>query len=179
MALSARLGSGSALARGYDLDVSDRRHDAANPDAANPDAANPHDRGSSLEPSAPNELITDGMPFESLTAPQPLNSAPPAQARWLGFAGIVIGGVLGGMIGWGTGDVLGQTTTWAAGGALIGAVCGAIGVGIVATLTLRAMNEWHAVQHPEERHGIIGETSKSEPASPTGSSTDRPTKESS
>ena len=63
------------------------------------------------------------------------------------------------MIGWGTGDVLGQTTSWAAIGALIGAVFGAVGVGIVATLTLRAMNEWNAVQHPEanEPHGIIGD----------------------
>lgn len=66
------------------------------------------------------------------------------------------------MIGWGTGDVLGQTTTWAAIGALIGAVSGAVGVGIVATLTLRAMNEWNAVQHPEaeQREGIIGDATK-------------------
>lgn len=81
------------------------------------------------------------------------------------------------MIGWGTGDVLGDTTSWAAIGALIGAVCGAVGVGIVATLTLRAMNEWHAVQHPEERHGIIGEAKKSEPTSQAGAPTDRPTTE--
>ncbi len=99
------------------------------------------------------------MPFESLTAPQPIRAAPPAQARWLGFAAILLGGLLGGMIGWGTGDVLGQTTSWAAIGALIGAVFGAAGVGVVATLTLRAMNEWNAVQHPEanEPQGIIGD----------------------
>lgn len=116
--------------------------------------------GSELEPSNGNQLPTPG--FESLTAPLPVRSAPPAQARWLGFAGIVVGGVLGGMIGWGTGDVLGQTTTWAAVGALLGAVGGAVGVGIVATLTLRAMNEWNAVQHPEaeQREGIIGNVTK-------------------
>lgn len=115
---------------------------------------------SSIEPAGERDLATPGMPFDSLTAPQPIRSAPPAQARWLGFAGILVGGALGGMIGWGTGDVLGQTTTWAAIGALIGAVFGAAGVGIVATLTLRAMNEWNAVQHPEaiERDGIIGES---------------------
>ena len=144
--------SGLSRARRYDLDVSDRSNDSSRS----------NDQGSSLEPATGNELTTDGMPFESLTAPQPLNSAPPAQARWLGFAGIVLGGVLGGMIGWGTGDVLGQTTSWAATGALIGAVCGAIGVGIVATLTLRAMNEWHAVQHPEERQGIIGDSTSTD-----------------
>ena len=117
------------------------------------------DPGSAVEPSNAGELVTPGMPFESLTAPQPIRAAPPARARWLGFAAILLGGVLGGMIGWGTGDVLGQTTSWAAIGALIGAVFGAVGVGIVATLTLRAMNEWNAVQHHEanEPHGIIGE----------------------
>lgn len=119
-----------------------------------------HDPTTSLEPSASAELANQGMPFEALDAPEPLPSTPPTPARWLGFAGIVLGGVLGGMIGWGTGDVLGQTTSWAAIGALIGAIIGAVGVGIVATLTLRAMNEWHAVQHPEAdgRHGIIGDS---------------------
>lgn len=72
------------------------------------------------------------------------------------------------MIGWGTGDVLGQTTSWAAVGTLIGAIFGAVGVGIVATLTLRAMNEWNAVQHPEaaEHQGIIGDAGKRSPESP-------------
>lgn len=99
------------------------------------------------------------MPFDSLTAPDPINATPPATARWLGFGSILLGGVLGGMIGWGTGDVLGDTTTWAAIGGLIGAVCGAAGVGVVATLTLRAMNEWNAVQHPEADlpQGVIGD----------------------
>lgn len=91
----------------------------------------------------------EGMPFDSLDAPEPLPAAPPPTARWLGFASILLGGVLGGAIGWGTGDVLGGTNTWAAIGALVGAVSCAIGVGIVATLTLRAMNEWNAVHHPE------------------------------
>ena len=136
------------------------RRDHLNDDQSNHDDST-SDRVSSLEPSQGTELSADAMPFESLTAPQPLNATPPAPARWLGFAGIVLGGILGGMIGWGTGDVLGQTTSWAAIGALIGAVFGAVGVGIVATLTLRAMNEWHAVEHPEERHGIIGDAAKS------------------
>lgn len=111
-------------------------------------------------------LAADGMPFESLHAPQPLPATPPTSARWLGFAAIVIGGLLGGAIGWGTGDVLGQTDLWAAVGALVGAVFCAAGVGVVATLTLRAMNEWNAVHHPEadEPQGIIGDRT-----APTGS----------
>lgn len=123
------------------------------------DPSDPSDR-STIEPTTPNEILPDAsLPFESLHAPEPLPSAPPTQARWLGFAAIVVGGLLGGVIGWGTGDVLGQTDLWAAVGALIGAVFGAVGVGIVATLTLRAMNEWNAVHHPEsdEPQGIIGD----------------------
>lgn len=105
--------------------------------------------GSSVEPVDERQLATPGMPFDALVAPTPIEATPPPAARWLGFSAIVVGGLLGGMIGWGTGDVLGRTTAWAATGALIGAVGCAVGVGIVATLTLRAMNEWNEVKHPE------------------------------
>ncbi len=91
------------------------------------------------------------MPFEDLQAPAPLDSTPPEPARWLAFAGILLGGLLGGLVGFGIGDLMGRTSTWAAVGLLVGAVGGAIGVGVVATLTLRAMNEWNAVQHPEQK----------------------------
>ena len=123
------------------------------------DLSDPSD-GSTIEPTTPSGVLPDtALPFESLHAPEPLSSAPPTQARWLGFVAIVVGGLLGGVIGWGTGDVLGQTNLWAAIGTLTGAVFGAVGVGIVATLTLRAMNEWNAVHHPEsdEPQGIIGD----------------------
>jgi hypothetical protein len=33
---------------------------------------------------------------------------------------------------------------------------GAVGVGVVANLTLRAMNEWKVVQHPEEEPSPTG-----------------------
>lgn len=115
-----------------------------------------------LEPAGEGDaLVSSGdLPFESLVAPLPLRSAPPSTARWLGFAAILFGGVLGAIIGWGTGDVLGGTDAWAATGALVGAVFCAIGVGVVVSLTLRAMNEWNAVHHPEAdlRHGIIDES---------------------
>ncbi len=91
------------------------------------------------------------MPFEDLLAPQPLDSTPPEPARWLAFAGILLGGLLGGLVGFGIGDLMGRTSTWAAVGLVVGALIGAVGVGIVATLTLRAMNEWNSVEHPEQR----------------------------
>lgn len=90
------------------------------------------------------------LPFDDLEAPAPLDSAPPPAARWLAFLGILVGGLLGGMIGWGVGEIMGGSSTWAAVGALLGGLTGAIGVGVVANLTLRAMNEWKAVEHPED-----------------------------
>jgi predicted lipid-binding transport protein (Tim44 family) len=89
------------------------------------------------------------MPFEGLRAPQPLPSSPPETARWLAFAGIVVGGLLGGLIGYGVADLLTGSQVLAATGGLLFGVGGAVGVGIVAALTLRAMNEWREVQHPE------------------------------
>lgn len=89
------------------------------------------------------------LPFEGLTAPTPNRSAPPKAARWLAFSSILLGGLLGGLIGYGTGEVLGQTSLWGAIGALAGGLIGAVGVGIVSSLTLQAMIEWKAVEHPE------------------------------
>lgn len=106
--------------------------------------------------SASNELsIRDAAvtPFEGLRAPTPISAAPPAPARWLAFASVLVSGLLGGLIGYGTGDLLAGDSEsaglWAALGGLIGAVGCAVGVGIVAGLTLRAMGEWRAVHHPE------------------------------
>lgn len=91
------------------------------------------------------------MPFEGLDAPRAVAADPPAAARWLAFSSILIGGLLGGMIGYGTADLMAEASIWPAIGALVGAAAGAIGVGIVAGLTLRAMNEWRPVKHPEQQ----------------------------
>ena len=90
------------------------------------------------------------LPFEDLAAPEPLTADPPKVARLAAFGSILLGGLLGGLVGYGVGDVMFRDGTWAAVGALLGAVTGAVGVGVVANLTLRAMNEWNAVQHPED-----------------------------
>lgn len=91
----------------------------------------------------------DVLPYANLRAPQPAPAAPSLAARVLAFAAIVAAGLFGGLIGWGTADLLAGDAVWSAVGGLTGAVVGAVGVGVVASLTLRAMNEWTSVRHPE------------------------------
>lgn len=98
-------------------------------------------------PSAASPVPTPG--FSNLTAPEPVVAAPPEAARAMAFAAIVVGGLLGGLVGFGIGDVLYPESTWAAVGALAGAITGAVGLGVLANLTLRAMNEWTTAAHPE------------------------------
>ncbi len=89
------------------------------------------------------------LPFEGLEAPLPSSPTPPTPARWLAFVAILVGGLLGGLIGYGTADIMFDDPVIAAVGGLVGALGCAIGVGIVAGLTLRAMAEWKATAHPE------------------------------
>lgn len=107
-----------------------------------------------IEPSGDDSSV---LPFEDLVAPAPIRAAPPHQARWFALAAILLGGFLGATLGYGIGDVMGGTANWQAGGAFVGGVTAAVGVGIVANLTLRAMNEWRAVKHPEAEPGEGGE----------------------
>jgi uncharacterized membrane protein YedE/YeeE len=109
------------------------------------DAAPPPGGQPGLVPSADSPLL----PYGDLRAPRPAPAAPPPPARWLAFAGIVLGGLLGGLIGWGVADLLSEGALWPAVGGLVGGVAGAVGVGIIAGLTLQAMNEWRSVRHPE------------------------------
>lgn len=101
----------------------------------------------SLEPAVGGTVL----PFEDLLAPVPAGAAPSLGARILAFASILVGGLLGALIGYGTADIMTGSSLWAGAGGLVGAGLGAVGVGIVASLTLRAMNEWHAAQHPEDQ----------------------------
>jgi len=79
-------------------------------------------------------------------------SLPPTGARVLAFVAILVGGLCGGLIGYGFTDLqcTDDCTTLAGGVGVLGAVIGAVGVGVVAILALRAMGEWTARQRPEE-----------------------------
>ncbi len=110
-----------------------------------PAGLEPRDEDLRPAPATPSNVV----PYADLIAPRPLTAAPPASARWLAFAAVLLGGLLCGLIGYGTGDLLGQSGLWAAIGGLLGGLIGAVGVGVVAGLTLRVMGEWKSVQHPE------------------------------
>ena len=77
-------------------------------------------------------------------SPEKRSALPPKGARWLAFASILVGGLCGGLIGFAYIDLQceGDCALWTGLGALIGAVAGAVGLAVVAILTLRAMEEW-------------------------------------
>ena len=77
-------------------------------------------------------------------SPEERSALPPRGARWLAFASILVGGLCGGLIGFAYIDLQceGDCALWTGLGALIGAVAGAVGLAVVAILTLRAMEEW-------------------------------------
>jgi len=80
---------------------------------------------------------------------EPIDSAlPPAGARILAFAAIVVAGICGGLIGWKVTDLqVDGDPAWLPGlVGLAGAIAAAVGVGIVSILVLRAMGEWHTIQ---------------------------------
>ncbi len=76
---------------------------------------------------------------------------PSTGARVLAFVAILVGGLCGGLIGYGFTDLqcTDGCTTAAGGVGVLGAVIGAVGVGVVAILALRAMGEWSARSRPE------------------------------
>lgn len=80
-------------------------------------------------------------------------SLPSTGARVLAFLAILVGGLCGGLIGYGFTDIscTGDCGTLAGGAGLVGAVVGAVGVGVVAVLALRAMGEWSSGQKRTER----------------------------
>lgn len=77
----------------------------------------------------------------------PVESAlPPTTARILAVAAIVFAGVCGGLIGWKIVDLQVDDAGALAGlGGLVGAIGFAAGVGVVASLVLRAMAEWNTI----------------------------------
>jgi hypothetical protein len=97
----------------------------------------------------PSDTPGDLQPPPSDYAP---NALPPAGARALAFVAILVAGFCGGVIGYAFADLQcsGDCAVQTGVGALSGALIGAVGVAIVATLALRAMGEWRTVQHRDD-----------------------------
>ena len=78
---------------------------------------------------------------------RPLSALPSPLARALAFIAIVVAGLCGALIGWSFVDLQcdGSCATPSGIGAIVGGVSAAVGVAVVAVLTLRAMGEWKRV----------------------------------
>ena len=76
-----------------------------------------------------------------------LSALPSARARALAFLAILVAGVCGALIGYSLVDLQcrGSCTTPSGIAAVLGALCAAGGVSVVAVLVLRAMGEWKAI----------------------------------
>jgi len=73
------------------------------------------------------------------------------RARALAFVAIIAGGACGGLIGYSFVSLQCHHCRTAAGIAgVTGAVLAALGVGVIATITLRAMGEWRRIQSTED-----------------------------
>jgi hypothetical protein len=105
----------------------------------------------------PDALGKAGKPViasgQAGVTPPPSDYAPTALpstgARVLAFVAILVAGFCGGVIGYAFTDLQceGDCTVQTGIGGLTGAIVGAVGVAIVATLALRAMGEWRTIQH--------------------------------
>ncbi len=82
-----------------------------------------------------------------MTDERPLSALPSTLARALAFAGILLGGLAGGFIGYALVDIQceGSCAVPTGIGILVGAVGCAIGMAVVGVLALRAMGEWREV----------------------------------
>jgi hypothetical protein len=80
-----------------------------------------------------------------------LSALPSPLARGVAFAAILVGGLSGALIGWSFVDLQceGDCATPGGIGALVGGVSAALGVAVVAVLTLRAMGEWKRIKEEE------------------------------
>ena len=85
------------------------------------------------------------------TDERPLSALPSPTARALAFLAIILAGLCGALIGWSFVDLQcdGDCTTPGGIGAIIGGVGAAVGVAVVAVLTLRAMAEWKRIKAEE------------------------------
>jgi len=93
-----------------------------------------------------SEKALESFSIADLPLTETPSAEPSKSSQFLAFGSILLGGLCGGLIGFAFTDLQcsGSCTEWSGMGALIGALVGAGGVGIVSILVLRAMNEWKA-----------------------------------
>jgi hypothetical protein len=96
--------------------------------------------------------FTDSSPPPGSASGPPTTAAPPLYARVLAIIAIVVAGLSGGLIGYAVTDIscADGCPTQAGLIGLASAIGCAIGVAIVAVLTLRAMAEWNAREAQEQ-----------------------------
>lgn len=99
-----------------------------------------------------------GSPFAGGPVPDDeyrTSALPSTGARVLAFVCILIAGLCGGLIGFAFIELQceGDCTAQAGAAGVVGAGLFAGGVGIVAVLALRAMNEWRVIEAREQRDG--------------------------
>ncbi len=97
-------------------------------------------------PAPPGASQRNGSPPAPRPHPGIASALPPLGARIAAFAAVLLGGLCGGLIGFGVVDLScdHSCTLTATGVGVGGALLCAAGVAIVAVLTLRAMGEWRA-----------------------------------
>ncbi|MFM8530288.1 MAG: hypothetical protein ACKOD2_11590 [Ilumatobacteraceae bacterium] len=88
------------------------------------------------------------MNAETNSSSRPLSALPSRGARVAAYAAVIVGGLAGGLIGYGLVDVpcTGECATPLGLGLFVGAVLTAGGTAIVSVLVLRALGEWRELQ---------------------------------
>lgn len=82
-----------------------------------------------------------------------ISALPSVRARALAFVAILVAGACGALIGWAFVDLqcTGSCQVATGVGAVVGGAGAAVGVGVVAVLTLRAMGEWRTISENGDR----------------------------
>lgn len=101
-------------------------------------------------PSEPNESISRHTTGQQTARGYTPSAMPSMSARVVAFCSIVLAGICGGLIGYALITLESDSTVLAGVAVLVGAVGSAVGVAVVATLSLRAMGEWRVIEHSRE-----------------------------
>jgi prolyl-tRNA editing enzyme YbaK/EbsC (Cys-tRNA(Pro) deacylase) len=112
-----------------------------------------------LSETHPRPVGRDVLGTVPLTArPPQLSALPSVTARVVAFVAILLGGGLGGLLTYGVMKVWTGRSSGTSIGVwlIIGAVGCAFGVGVLATLVLRAMSEWRSLNRSQEMPTVLG-----------------------